>query len=321
MKNAASIQTVALDLNTTEAGAPDWIQLTPAGPSIQGRDGRAWALTQPGDVIAAFNSNAGDLPVDYEHSTQIKGELGEPAPAVGWVKELAVRNNAIWARVEWTEEGRNAVASKSYRYVSPVFLSRKDTTEITRMMSVGLTNMPNLKLPALNRQAETGEPEMDKTILDALGLDEGADAPAVVTAINKLKTDEVAARNRADTPDPQKFVPKADHDLALNKLRGFEEAEKNRAEAEITTAVEAAIEAGKIAPSSKDYHIAACRTDGGLAAFNTMVEAAPEIAGDTGLGDKEPPKSTAGKLSDEELATCRALEITPEEFLAAKDEG
>lgn len=322
MTLTTSIQTIALALNlegdAQAASAPAWIQLTPAGPDITGRDGRAWTLANPDAVVAAFNSNGADLPVDFEHATQVKGAQGEPAPAIGWIKELEVRNSAIWGRVEWNEIGQQAVASKGYRYVSPVFTFKKAAGDILKMVSAGLTNQPNLQLAALNSEGDQEEPAMNKAILEALGLSDDASEADALTAINKIQSDEATARNRADAPDSTKFVPRADYDLALNKLSSFESADKTRQEEAINTAVDAAVEAGKVAPASRDYHVAACRDEGGLERFQKMVDASPEIAGKTGLDAGNPKAPNKATLSDEEQAACRALGMSETDFAAAK---
>jgi len=89
---------------------PDWIQLIPAG-SFRGRDGRGpYVLDDPGAVIAATNAlrmRAG-IPIDYDHATDFAAPNGNPAPAAGWITEFAIRDGAIWGRVEWTERAANA---------------------------------------------------------------------------------------------------------------------------------------------------------------------------------------------------------------------
>ncbi|NCA72629.1 MAG: peptidase, partial [Sphingobacteriia bacterium] len=57
---------------------------------------------------------------------------------------------------------------------------------------------------------------MNPDVLKALGLAEGAAAADAVAAIEKLKTDQQLALNRAQHPDPAAWVPRADHQLALN---------------------------------------------------------------------------------------------------------
>ncbi len=122
-------------------------------------------MTDPDAVVAAFRENGADLPVDFEHATQVKGEKGEAALAIGWIKDLANRDGAIWGQVAWNAEGQRAVASKGYRYVSPVFNFTRTAGNITKMVSAGLTNQPNLQLAALNKQGEPEDHPMDKAAL------------------------------------------------------------------------------------------------------------------------------------------------------------
>lgn len=318
MSKTYSTQLAAVALNLQGSDVPSWIQLTPAGPDIVGRDGRRWTLPNPEAVVAAFRNNGADLPVDIEHSTEHKAPKGEPAPAVGWIKGMEVRANALWAKVEWTGGGQSLIASGGYRYISPVFTYDRNTTEMRKMLSAGLTNQPNFEMAALNAEGASEENKMDKAILEALGLAANATAVDAVVAINKMKEAETTALNAAQTPDPDKFVPKADHDLALNRIGEFEEADKGRESEAINAAVDAAVEAGKIAPSSKDYHIASCCAEGGLERFSKMVGAAPVIAGDSKLDGKDAAATNTTKLSDEELAVCQALGLTEKEFAAAK---
>ncbi|MBT2131218.1 phage protease [Aliiroseovarius lamellibrachiae] len=310
----------ALALNAEADQVPEWIQLLPAGPEVSGRDGREWLVPNPEAVVSAFRENGGDLPVDFEHATQVKGDKGEAAPAVGWIKDMEVRDGQVWARVEWNEAGRTAIATKGYRYVSPVFKATKVAKTITRMVSAGLTNQPNLQLAALNSEGDQEDNAMDKAILEALGLSEGASETDVLTAINKMKTDTDTAMNRAENPDATKFVPRADLDLALNKVKTFEKAEADREEEAVNTVIDAAIEDGKIAPASRDFYVAACRAEGGLESFKKFIEASPVIAGDSGLNDKDVTAQNKTALSEEELATCRALGMSEEDFAAAKAE-
>lgn len=310
-----------LALNAADGTVPDWVQLLPAGREIEGVDGRKWTLERDGaDIVAAFNSRGLKLPIDIEHATQLKGARGEEAPAVGWIEALEARDTGLWGRADWTDRGRALLADRAYAYLSPVFTYAKRTGLIARMVSAGLTNNPNLDLVALNRSdddAAQTEDVMDKAILEALGLNSDASAADVVVAIQKLKDDKATALNRAETPDPERFVPKADFDLAMNRVREAEAADKARAEAEIEAAVDAAIEAGKVAPASRDYHLAACRAEGGLDRFKAAMDAAPEIAGKSGLGGK-PPAGGGSALSAEELAVCQATGMDPEEFAKAR---
>ncbi len=315
-------QLPGLALNFADGdGAPEWVQLLPAGPSIEGRDGRRWTVTDPASLVSGFASRGVDLPVDFEHATQLKGARGEAAPAVGWIKALDARNGGeIWGRVAWNADGSAAVVSHAYRYLSPVFRFDPASAEITGLVSAGLTNQPNLHLVALNAE-NPGEdtPDMDKAVLEALGLKADATAADAVVAINRIQQERATALNSAQHPDPALFVPRADHQLALNRIAGFEESDKQRAEAEIVTAVDDAVAAGKIAPASKDYHLASCRAEGGLDRFRAMVAAAPQITAPVVPAKAPGADSGAPTLSDEQLAVCRQLNLPPETFAAGKE--
>ncbi|WP_413874156.1 phage protease [Albidovulum sp.] len=314
MVTAILNQLQGLALNFVSGAAPDWVQLIPAGPAVVGRDGRSWRMSDPARVVAAFDARKAPQ-IDIEHASQLKAPQGEPAPAVGWIEALEVRDGAIWGRVDWTAEGEAAVTSRAYRYLSPAFAFNGTTGEILRIVSAGLTNNPNLDMAALNAADPSPQESegMDKAVLEALGLNADGTAAQAVVAITKLKDDRATALNAAQHPDPEKFVPKADHQMALNRIAGFEAEAKTRAETEITAAVDAAVAAGKVAPASKEYHLASCRAEGGLERFRAMVAASPEIA-----GGKAPQKKTeaGGALTPEELAVCRQMDMDPKEFRA-----
>jgi phage I-like protein len=318
---------LAVSLNA-EGAAPDWVQLLPDGPVIRGRDGRTWTAPDLALVINRFREARADLPVDLEHATQLKGARGEPAPAVGWIKDLEARGQALWAKVEWTADGAAAVATRAYRYLSPVFDFDRATTAVHRIRSAGLTNLPNLELAALNRAAEPETPmDVPAPIRQALGLPDTATPEAAVAAITALTGARDTALNRVTAleasgaaPDPARFVPRADYDLAMNRLTTLETAAAAARDAAVTAAVDAAIAAGKVAPASRDYHVAACRQEGGLARFEAMVGAVPAIVSPaTGAAAGTPPGTTATALNAEEQAVAAKLGLSHEEFAKAKE--
>ena len=58
------------------------------------------------------------------------------------------RPPGIWGKVEWTEDGRRDIASKAYRYLSPVVLMDGDSSALS-IAAVALTNRPALQLEAV----------------------------------------------------------------------------------------------------------------------------------------------------------------------------
>ena len=317
-----------LEQMASDPDLPLWVELLPAGDEVEGRDGRKWKKSDAGAIVQAFEERGADLPIDVEHSTELKAPEGEPAPAMGWIKKLELRGEGdeVWGLVEWVGEGRWLVREKSYRYLSPVFVYDKESGEILELLSAGLTNQPNLKLTALNRAQNQPEGNDDmalsKAMCQALGIAEDADEATALTAIEQLKTDKATALNRAESPSLEKFVPRADYDAAMNRATTAEQTLADRDQADqdtkIEIAVNAAIEAGKIAPSSKEYHIAACRAEGGLEQFEQFVESAPVIANPSGLDDNPPNAGVA--LNAEEKQAADLMGISHEEFAKAKKE-
>lgn len=309
----AIIHLNAVALATTDlAPVPDWVQLTPPGPRLQGRDGRAWDLLDPAFVVAAFNRGGVDLPVDMEHATELKAPKGEPAPAVGWINAMDVREGAVWARVAWTEAGREAVANRAYRYMSPVLMALKSNNQVVAIASAALTNRPNLALAALNSQ--TPETPMDPRLTAALNLADDAEPDAVVAAVNSLVA-QVAS------PDITRWVPASEYNAALNRAAAAETAlgaqAKAQREADITAAVDAAVVAGKITPAVREYYLDACRAEGGLEKFRTFVAAAPTIAPASGLGAADPAKADTALTADE-AKIAAACGVSAEAFVATR---
>ncbi len=297
-----------------EGAAPEWVELLPVGKVI-GRDGREWVNDQPGLLLDAQNALARDIPVDLEHATELLAPKGAPAPAVGWIKELRVDGGRVMGRVEWTETGRNAVESKSYRYLSPVILYEKTTGRIRGITSVALTNRPNLYLSALNGQ----EDFMDlKQLLGALGLPDTATMDDTLSAVAALKDSAGKALNAAQSPSLDKFVPRADYDTALGRATNAEQALDALKKAEQAKAIDAAIGKaltdGKITPATEAYHRAQCAQDGGLALFEDYCKAAPVIA-DTSTLDRRKPDDQGTALNADERKVCAQLGLDASEYI------
>lgn len=312
MTAPSATTTFAVALNAA-AGAPADIALLPAG-KVAGRDGREWTNDAPAAVVAAFRAGGIDLPIDIEHATDIKGPKGEPAPAQGWITGLnVVAGGAIRATVEWTDEGAKLVASRAYRYISPAFLHARDG-RVLQLIGAGLTNRPNLSIPALNSRQENQD--MDRAAICAtLGLVPSAADPELMTALNRLKA-------AAETPDPQKFVPRADLEAALNRATTAEQTlaarDKAAREAQITALIDGGVAAGKIAPASKEHYVALCREAGGLEAVTALLASLPSLTAGSGLDQKKPAEA-AGALTETERAFCRQYGIAEKDFLAARD--
>ncbi|MGR6833594.1 phage protease [Aliivibrio wodanis] len=303
----------ALCFNLTTTVSPEglWLPMIPSG-SFSGIDKRSWTNSNPDAVVAAFKKK---LPFDVEHSTHLKAPNGDPAPAVGWITELQNRNGEVYGKVEWNSEGHELIEEKKYAYYSPSF-TYDESGIVIELASSGLTNSPNLNVPALNRREEE-DMKFSPAIVAALSLSAEATEEQVLTAINSIKSEKQIALNSAQQPDLTKFVPKDTYSIALNRAETAEGKLKAVEDAEIEALVDSAISDGKIAPANKDMFVGMCRAEGGKENFSAFVATAAAVVSDK--EDKKPNLATNSKLDKEELALCRKMNLTAEEFLKSKE--
>lgn len=301
----------ACNLTLDGSPPPDWIELLPAGPAIQGADGRAWTLPDPTALIAAFTARNKPLVVDWEHSSEHRAPQGLDAPAAGWIDRLEARHGAIWGHVEWTPKAVQQIVAREYRFLSPVFTYQKTDSQIIELVSAGLTNQPNLNLTALNQELRSVDDEILERLRYLLNLPTLATVEEILGELDKLKAKLSAApvdtasqraslvtllekaMNQPDHPPLDKFIPRADYDAALSraanaeqKLSALEQAQLNQ---QIEAALERGLKAGKITPATVEFYRAGCQRDGGLEAFQTFLKTAPSVLGaDPQVGDAPP---------------------------------
>ena len=289
------------------ADAPDRLVLVPAAGSFSGIDGRTFINSNPQRIIERWKKTGHDIPVDIEHATELRGPQGLSAPAVGWISDLVVdQNGGIIGTVSWTEEGRELIASRKYRYFSPAYLVDRNTKEIAGIRSIGLTNVPNLGVPSLNSEGNEEGEDMEKdlkVICNSLGIAEGATEAEVVTEINSLRSRLAAAETKAAE--------------AERKIREQEEA---AFKAELNSAVEKGVEDGKIAPAQKEFFLTSINSQEALDSFKAMLGKSPRLIedGETVTGKPEGEDKVA--LNAEEKAFSEMLGVTQEEYINAKED-
>lgn len=138
--------------------------------------------------------------VDREHLSILTGDT----TAYGWISALESREDGLYATLNCTDLGWDALKNRRLRFPSAVF-TLDDQGFPVRLESCALTNRHNLKdlAPILNKETgqgaaapiaanpsasptQTKGEQMDKTLLAALGLAESADAPAVLNKVQAL---------------------------------------------------------------------------------------------------------------------------------------
>lgn len=233
--NTVAIALAALSVELPAAAeAPADFRIIPAG-SFRSWDGRpkgcaAWVCTEEDGrrIVAELSARGSKRVIDYEHATLRAKKDGTKAPAAGWFQSAEWRDDGLWLiGVDWTVAAAQAIASKEYRYVSPVFPYDPKTGRVQSLFCAALTNDPGLDgltdlvalaaeifLPPINPQ----ETSMDllKKLLAALGLQESATEAEALSAVAALKTNVVALSAQVEQPDPAKFIPVA----TLSALQG-----------------------------------------------------------------------------------------------------
>jgi len=97
-------------------------------------------------MVENFDKQLIDVVCDYEHQTLTK----DKAPASGWIKSLVIEDDNLYANVEWTDQAKEEIKTKQYRYVSPVYdpmtIDPKSGNDLGwSIHSLSLTNRPFLE--------------------------------------------------------------------------------------------------------------------------------------------------------------------------------
>jgi phage I-like protein len=197
---------------------------------------------------------------------------------------------------------------------------------------VGLTNSPNLDLPALNSQDHTMKLTAEQ--LTALGLAADATDEQIAAKIVAV----VQAQPKGVAPELGSVLSKIQDTLAglvaakgstgaaVAAVAGNATAEPSEAHSiAVNAVVDAAITAGKVAPGSK----AAFVKQGGttlesLKLLQELIASLPVLvatnAGGLGTGGGGNGGSGASKLTPEQQAICKDLGVSEAEFLKSRSE-
>jgi len=313
-----------------EQEIPGRIMIVPPDKTVKGRDGREWKNPDPKQVALNSTARLPTLPIDENHSTDLSAPKGGAAPAFGWMKNLcADESGAVWADVEWTERGREALAKKEYRFISPVFL-HNEKGEINCILRAALTNSPNLSLPALNSEQAINnsmEVSMNKEFLAALGLPETATEAEALAAVKSLNATKAKAEAQTDKSpvDLTAYAPRADLNAMESRALAAEKRLADLAAAQLKkdaeAAVDEAIKARKIAPASKAEYLALCATSEGLESFKKIAAASPAVIGTETQAPEGSPPGAQVSLNSEDAAFAKAAGKTPEEWAKIKGDG
>lgn len=83
-----------------------------------------------------------DIAIDYRHENE--------DIAAGWIKNLELTDEALFAEVDWTPKGKQVTSDKEFRYISPEFTFEYQDNETLKkhgpvLLGAALTNRPVIK--------------------------------------------------------------------------------------------------------------------------------------------------------------------------------
>lgn len=317
-----------------------------------------WRLTPAAaaNIIAVNRNRSADILVDFEHQALLAEQNGRPVPAAGWVDPRSLEFRAdgdepgLYGAVKWVGDTPALLERDEYRYLSPVFPYDAEGVPLD-LLHIALTNFPAIDEPLYaalsarytphrNTHQEDSQMELLKKLLAALGLPETTSEEDALTGVAALKAGadgadaqlaalkaqahaaqtEVAALKAgasAATPDPAQYVPMAAFQA--------ERAERVRLAAlsgqgEIKGLIDAAIADGRLLEAQRAYAESLGAAD--LAALKGLVDSAAPIAALKGMQTQGmAPAGTggnAGALGAADLAVCKALGLSADEYAKGK---
>jgi hypothetical protein len=273
-------------------------------------------------LVSWARGSKASYPVYVGHP-DLPGSKDADKRAYGWIENMRAEDDGLHLDVKWSDEGRKLVENAHFKFYSPLWWTKKLKTGGIRpvgLKSMGLTNDPNIPVPALANEAEeetqdAREEEEEEVpavpvlseILVALGLEEGATAEAVMDKISSLMaTAEKMPTMEADAQTLTEEKDKAVEDLqAANERAGKLESSLKLA---ANHAVQAAVTAGRLTvaeASAKETEILAA---------NDFATALQELGK---LPAKVKTSSTTGDLGN---AKCRLVVAANDQAAAAREE-
>ncbi len=324
-------------------GVPSEIKLIPLG-TIKSQKGTFQADEESFRLIKErFENRKLDLVIDYEHQTLKDVQ----APASGWIKELRLGEDAIIAKVDWTDRAKEYLKNKEYRYLSPVIISRNSDKKVIGVHSAALTNTPAIDgmfaiANSLDiEDLEQGGTEMElQKILELLGLSPETSEEEALAAIGKLQEAAKAAEKAAEKKEEPKPGTEGGEELVANStilsLLGLKETARTEDVAaaitglkaapdvvkeltalkekleqkEASEAVSEAMKAGKLAAAQKDWAMDYALKD--LSGFQAFVSKAPVVV-PMGKLELQDAKDTGTLLDDAALTACKLLGVSKED--------
>jgi phage I-like protein len=295
-------QTLHKEKNGQPAPAAGWFR------SLEWREGSGlWATVELTARAKAFISNG-----EYRYFSPVfsynaaTGEVFDVVmgaltntPAIDGMDELSLLAAATFGLNQESED-------------DPV---NKLLLAICAALSLPETTTEDQAVAAL-KDLKPASPDKDLAALcKALDLEETTDMQTVITACSAMKSSV-----SQPTVDPSKFVPVETVAQMQTEIASLNTRLKARDEKDVGSLIDAALEDGRLIEPLKAWATDLGKTD--IAALNAYLDNAAPIAALNSSQTNGKPPVTDDKtgLTQDELAICSSMGLTPEQFKAAKED-
>jgi phage I-like protein len=316
-----SAMMAAQDLPQT-GEVPEWIHLLPtARGAIQTADQRGpFHVTNVEEIIAASFAHSDQLEVDVNHSTFTAAPRGERSDAVGWITQMQARDDGVWGKVDWNDEGRALVSSKAYRRISPIII-HDPANRIVRIANASLVNRPNFRgLAALNQETTMS---LSQRLAELLGLEAAATEEQLLEAVTAKTSQSAAPAETAalQAAQPEELISLQAEVTSLGTQLQTERNARARDKAEAFVDGEILKLRAGVKPS-RDRFISMHMAD--PAGTEEMISGFPVVAPSNTTG--KPPTAKDGEiaLNSEQIEVAKYLGLDPKAYaktLQAEQEG
>jgi hypothetical protein len=214
-----------------EDAVPEWIMVMPAGThtinaSMGGKPVKRTILVDRA-AAAALQQSLGTIQASSQQRAYFDFNH-EEAEASGWPAAFEWRDApqpGVYAKVEWSKAGREAIAGRMFRSFSPAFLPSKD--DPARVIGAplnmgGLVNEPAFKkiLPIWAKQA--ADPPGDKTTTTKGPSMTPEEIAALQAKLKQLEQDNDALKAKAASENVDAAIKAKDAEIAGLKAKEAE---------------------------------------------------------------------------------------------------
>ena len=178
-----------------------WLRLAEYGNWPHPRGIQQFTVDAAEQMVTYFKSlrgklarRFGGLPVYIGHPDDpgFSGQNGHAdTRAYAWITDMQAREDGLYVLPRWSQAGRDLLSNAFYKFLSPRWAMRHldgDTYEPVRLISIGLTNQPNIPGEAIANESKTGNVSASQRQLSEpeTQTDEAEDSSSNAEAVEAL---------------------------------------------------------------------------------------------------------------------------------------